>query len=161
MRRKNIVLMIILALVLAACAGSQEFNIVDLQEKLGKVFKETTGDIDNSKGTEDLATNVNAKKGFRHTINLTLNSNSQLDEKQVKDRILEFYDLSDSSGEKSCVIPAEVPANHIYAYNIEWTQVIRQGNIQQGKVQGQGDTLGTYDVVIDLQCQVVGVEVRK
>ncbi len=163
MIKKSAVLMSILLLNLAltACAGSQEFNVVDLHEKLGTVTKETTGDIDNSKGTDELDTNINAKRQFRHVIDLKLNSNASLDESKVNQKILDTYDIADASGEKSCIIPAQVPAGHIYAYDIEWTQVIREGNIQEGKVAGQGNLLGTYSIIIDLQCQVVGAEVRK
>ena len=163
MIKKSAVLVsiLLLNLVLTACAGSQEFNIVDLREKLGTVTKETTGDIDNAKGTDELGTNINAKRQFRHVIDLKLNSNATLDESKVKQKILDTYDIPDGSGEKSCIIPAQVPAGHVYAYDIEWTQVIREGNVQEGKVQGQGNLLGTYTVIIDLQCQVVGAEVRK
>ncbi len=162
-RRLQIVtaLVFILSIFLSACEGAQEFTIVDLREKLGKVTKETTGDVDNSKGTTDLTSSINVKKQYRHTITLVLNKNANLNEKDVKDRIYDTYDIPNASGEKSCIIPAEVPAGNIYAYNIEWTEVLREGNVQAGKGSNQGDVLGTYTVLVDLQCQVVGAEVKQ
>src|SRR5579872_5248366 len=134
-----LVLAVILCPLIAACAGNTEFSIVDLREKLGKVFKEKTGEVDNSKGTSDLNTDINAKRDFRYTIDLKLNSDANLDEKAVKDKIMDTYDISDPTGTKSCVIPAQVPAGNIYAYDIEWTEVTHEGNVVSGKDNPNGD----------------------
>jgi hypothetical protein len=90
-----------------------------------------------------------------------MTSSSSLDPQKVNQKILSTYDIKDSGGEKSCVIPAQVPAGHIYAYDVEWTQVIREGNIVEGANNPNGNLLGTYSIIIDLQCQVIGVEVKK
>ena len=155
------VVAVLLGGLFSACAGNQEFSVVDLRSRLGDVFKETTGNIDNTNGADELDINVNAKRQFQHDITLKMTSASTLDPQKVNEKILSTYDIKDAGGEKSCVIPAQVPAGHIYAYDIEWTQVIREGNIVEGTNNPNGNLLGTYSIIIDLQCQVVGVEVKK
>jgi hypothetical protein len=142
------------------CAGSTEFTIVDQREELGEVFTETTGTIDNTNGQTDLIQDIAARRQFRHTIDLRLNNSASLDRQEVEERILATYDLPSAAGEKLCLIPADVPPGGAYAYDLEWTQVLREGNIEEG-ASGGGDLLGTYTIVIDLQCQVIGVQVRR
>jgi hypothetical protein len=148
---------LIMLIVLVACEGQQEFVIVDQREVLGEVFTEQTGNIDNSNSSADLFQDISARRQFRHSIDLRLNESARLDRRDVEERILETYDLPGAQGDKLCIIPADVPAGKIYQYEIEWTQVNREGNIEEGQVAGQGNILGTYSIVVDLQCQVVGV----
>lgn len=152
-------LFVISVVVVTGCATQTEFTIVDLREVLGDVFVEQTGLVDNSNGTEMLTQDIAARREFRHSITLRMNPDASLDRRNVEDRILTTYDLPGATGEKLCIIPADVPAGHVYQYDIEWTQVLREGNIEEGQVAGQGNILGTYSIVVDLQCQVVGVNV--
>lgn len=153
-------IMCLVLLILIACApAQQEFVIVDQRELLGEVFKEQTGNIDNSTGTETLSQNISLRRDFRHSIDLRMNESARLDRQNVEQRILETYDLPDQVGEKNCIILADVPAGRIHQYDIEWTQVLREGNIEEGSTAGQGNILGTYRIAIDLQCQTVGVVV--
>jgi len=148
-----------LLITLAACAGPTEFSIFDQRELLGEVFTEQTGNVDNSQSDTDLSQDLAVRREFRHRIDLRLNQNANLDRAQVEDRILSSYDLADASGEKVCIVLADVPARAVYQYDIEWTQVLREGNIEEGNVPG-GNLLGTYSIVVDLQCQTVGVTQR-
>lgn len=145
--------------LIASCESQTEFIIVDQREVLGEVFVEQTGLVDNSSGTEMLSQDIAARREFRHAITLRLNPSTNLDRRNVEERILTTYDLPSATGEKLCLIPADVPAGNVYQYDIEWTQVLREGNIEEGQVAGQGNILGTYSIVVDLQCQVVGVNV--
>lgn len=141
---------------MTACAGPTEFVIVDQRELLGEIFTEPTGNVDNSQSDTDLSQDVAVRREFRHRIDLRLNQSSNLDRTEVEDRILATYDLADAAGEKVCIVLADVPPRTIYQYDIEWTQVLREGNIEEGNVAG-GNLLGTYSIVIDLQCQTIGV----
>jgi hypothetical protein len=153
-----LILSCIILLILFACAPTQqEFSIVDQRELLGEVFKEQTGNVSNATGTTDLSQDISLRREFRHRIDVRLNQGSRLDRQSVEQRILETYDLPDQVGEKNCTILADVPAGSTYQYEIEWTQVLREGNIEEGSVPGQGSILGTYRIVADLQCQTVGV----
>jgi hypothetical protein len=160
MRKKLLTLLLgTLVVILVACAAAaQEFIVVDQRERLGEVFTEVTSNVDNSAGTDVMIIDVNARREFRHTIDLRLNQNANLDRSEVEERILAQYDLPDASGEKICSIPADVPAGSVYAYEIEWTQVLREGNVEEGSSPG-GNLLGTYNIIVDLQCQVIGVVV--
>lgn len=158
-RKLFLMFMIVSGILLVSCATQTEFTIVDQREVLGDVFVEQTGLIDNSGGTEMLSQDIAARREFRHAITLRMNPDANLDRLQVEDRILTTYDLPGATGEKQCLIPADVPAGNVYQYDIEWTQVLREGNIEEGQTAGQGNILGTYSIVVDLQCQVVGVNV--
>jgi hypothetical protein len=157
LRRWIQVVGISLIVIMAACAGPKEFTVSDQRETLGQVFTEQTGNIDNSGSDTDLSQDVSMRREFRHSIDLKLNNDSGLDRRTVEDRILEAYDLPDSTGEKVCIVLADVPGRAVYQYDVEWTQVLREGNIEEGNVPGQGNLLGTYTIVVDLQCQTLGV----
>jgi len=156
LRHLTALLFVAAVIILPGCVTETEFTIVDLREVLGDVFSEPTQPYDNSTGTDPLLLDVAAQRQFRHSIRLNLNSGANLNRQNVEDRILTAYDLPDASGEKMCMIAADVPAGRVLQYTIEWTQVLREGNIVEGKTE-QGDILGTYSIVVDLQCQVVGV----
>jgi hypothetical protein len=136
--------------------ATNEFTIVDQREVLGAVFSAQIP-IDNSVSTTDLSIDLPAWREFSHTIVLSLNDDAELDSTIVEERILEAYDLLDRQGEKTCFIPADVPAGEAYRYEIEWTQMLHEGNIEEGS--GNGNIIGTYSVIVDLQCQVVDVDV--
>jgi hypothetical protein len=152
-------IMSIVLLTAQGCGGAKEFSIVDQREVLGEVTTEKTEPVDNTQGTTDLSQDIAARRQFRYQIDMQLNESSGLNRKDVEDRILETYDLVAQNGEQLCLIPADVPAQHSYLYNLEWTKVLREGNIEEGSTPGQGEILGTYKIVVDLQCQVTGVEV--
>jgi hypothetical protein len=157
---RTIILLFLFVVIAAACAPSQqEFVVVDQRELLGQVFREQTGNIDNSTGTVLLSQDIALRREFRHSIDLRINEGARVDRANVEKRILETYDLPDQVGEKNCIILADVPAGAIHQYDIEWTQVLREGNVEEGSVPGQGSILGTYRIVADLQCQTVGVVV--
>ncbi len=155
-----------LGIVLVACAGGggsndpgpQEFAVIDGRERLGAVFQEQTSDIDNSVGTSVLSQDLAAQRDFGHTISLNLNSNSRLNPGEVEDRIYTEYDIDNRTGQKLCVIPVDVPAGQIHRYEIEWTEVVREGTIEEG-IDGGGEILGDYEIVTDLRCQVIGLTV--
>jgi hypothetical protein len=142
-------------IIMTACAGPREFTIVDQRETVGQVFTEQTGNIANP-SENDLSQDVAVRREFRHRIDVRLNSGQNLDRRTVEDRILAAYDLPDASGEKICIVLADVPPRTTYKYEIEWTQVVREGNIEEGNQPG-GNLMGTYTIVIDLQCQTIGV----
>lgn len=156
---RNIVWLLFGLIVLVACDTTQEFVVVDQRELLGDVFTEQTGNIDNSNSSVELVQDISARRQFRHSIDLRLNDSARLDRREVEERILEAYNLPMAQGDKLCIIPADVPAGGIYQYEIEWTEVLREGNLEEGQVAGQGNILGTYTIIVDLQCQVVGVNV--
>lgn len=162
MRKPTLVMISILVVfILTAqdCGGAREFIVVDLREKLGEVTTEQSSPVDNTRSNEDLSQDIAARKQFRHTITLRLNPGAGLDEARVRERILDAYNIPGMGGEKLCLIPADVPAGRSYAYNLEWTQVLREGNIEAGPAPGQGEIYGTYSIVVDMQCQVTGVQV--
>lgn len=160
-KRPVFFLLTLTLLFLAACAsGPREFIVVDEREELGDVFTETTGGVDNSNGEDFLYQDLAALREFRHRMDINLTPAGEgLDRQQIEERLLDTYDLPDRSGNKTCLVPADVPPGNVYAYEIEWTQIRREGRIEEGPTPGVGNIYGTYEIVIDLQCQTVGVVV--
>lgn len=162
MAKVYILLLAVLFVFLPACDTQQEFVVVDQRDSLGSVFREVTQEFNNRNGAEDLDQNVSLVRQFRYAIDLRLNQNSRLRREKVEQRICETYDIKDcrSGGQKQCLLPVSVPAGRAYAYEIEWTEARREGVIRAGNDPDRGDVLGTYTIVIDLQCQTIGVQVR-
>ncbi|MCS6871838.1 MAG: hypothetical protein RML95_11005 [Anaerolineae bacterium] len=155
-------ILLFLFVVLPACEAQKEFVVVDQRELLGAVFKETTREFNNRNGSEDLEQNFSLNRQFRYAIDLKLNTNSGLRRQDVEERICETYNIANcrTGGQKQCLLPVSVPAGRAYAYEIEWTEVKREGVIREGNDPDRGNLLGTYTIVVDLQCQTVGVQVR-
>lgn len=145
---------LIALLALAACAPSApEYKIVDKREVQGEKSIVTFA-LNNSNGATSLVQNYPQSKNFYRGVELNLVSNSRLDEVQVMDKIYAKYKVT-KEDTKVCVIPLEVPAGQSFEYDLEWTEVLREGVIEEG-AQGGGNQLGTYRILITMTCQVVG-----
>lgn len=162
MSKGYILFLVLLFVILPACETQKEFVVVDQRELLGAVFKETTQEFNNRNGADDLEQNVSLNRQFRYAIDLRLNENSGLRRQEVEERICEAYNIANcrTGGQKQCLLPVSVPAGRAYAYDIEWTEVKREGVIREGNDPDRGNLLGTYTIIVDLQCQTVGVQVR-
>lgn len=142
------------SLLTIACAPSApEYTIVDKREVQGEKSIVTFG-LNNSNGAAPLVQNYPQSKNFYRGVELNLVSNSRLDEIQVMDKIYAKYKVT-KEDTKVCVIPLEVPAGQNFEYDLEWTEVLREGVIEEG-AQGGGKQLGTYRILITMTCQVVG-----
>ena len=143
---------IVLWLALAACTAAPEFAIKDKNQAQG-AKSIATFDVNNSQGTGPLVQNYPVSKSYYRWVDIKLASNSQLDEFTVSDKIYGRYKVA-KDDTKVCVIPVEIPAKQNYEYDLEWTEVLRQGVIEAG-ANGGGTQLGTYQILIDMSCQVV------
>lgn len=144
--------MLLFLVYFQGCFGERDFAVKDKRELQGNKTTEKFSQ-DNSRGSAVLAQDVPVKKQFKRAIDLRLNSSAQLDEEKVIDRIYNLYNVTEDA-EKVCVIPVEVPAGKNYEYDLEWTEIRREGVVEEGK-GGGGDLLGTYEILTDLTCQVV------
>jgi hypothetical protein len=158
MTKKILTILSLILIIVSACAPAKtEFTIVDQAGEQGETYIEA-GRIDNSAGTEVLVQDASFSKQYIHSIDLNLNRDTDLSAKEVRERILEEYNLVDSQGEKTCVFPVEVPAGVVIEYDMEWTEEKRTGLVVEGATGG-GASLGEYSILVDLQCQVVGQRV--
>lgn len=110
---------------------------------------------DNRAGTTPLTEDVPIPKQFSRSIELILDSKSNLDEGKVREKIYNSYKVQ-REAVKVCVIPVEVPAGRAYEYGLEWAEILREGVIEEGATGG-GKQLGTYRIRMDMNCQVVSV----
>ncbi len=151
-RSSTLFALLMLSLVLSACVTAPEFAVKDKRQAQG-AKSIATFNVNNSQGTTPLLQNFPVSKSFYRWVDINLVSNSQLNESAVSDKIYNRYKAS-KDDTKVCVIPVEIPAGQNYEYDLEWTEVLREGVIEEGATGG-GRQLGTYQILIDMSCQVV------
>ncbi|MBM3127418.1 MAG: DUF4062 domain-containing protein [Chloroflexi bacterium] len=121
-------------------------------EKIIELFKR-----DNRHNSTTLRENIRVRKQFHRSIVLsTTYSGRNLDEGKARERIYTLYHVS-QEGISGCVIPAEVPADEIYEYVVEWTQIIREGTISEVTEGLFGNQIGAYRILIDMTWRILGV----
>lgn len=134
------------------------YTVICDREVVHAVYSETTDEIDNTSGTTAIEQNLSLLRQFSPGIELELHANSGLDRGEVRDRILDEYQLAGAEQQKQCVIPISVPAGASYTYKIQWTEIASQGWIEEG-THGGGEILGTYSIITDMRCEVVSYQV--
>lgn len=147
-----------LGFVFTACATNDDITIQDKKEVQGENVKETLR-ADNSLGSTPLMQDLTAKKQYSREITIVPNPGEKFDTNEARQKILDNYNLNEGPAEQVCVIPVEVPAGNIYEYDLEWSEVKREGIIEIGSPDGEPE--GTYQFVQSMTCQVVGQRVIK
>jgi len=145
-------------LIFTACATNDDITIHDKKEVQGNKVVETLR-ADNSLGTTALAQDLTAKKQYSRDITIVPNPGEKFDVSEAREKILAEYNLNEGPAEQVCVIPVEVPAGNVYEYDLEWSEVLREGIIEVGTPDGKSE--GTYQFVQSMTCQVVGQRVAK
>ncbi len=156
-RLAKLIVPVFLVVLSVACASEPEFTVKDVREIPGQRQIQSLK-IDNRTGADTLKQDQKLAKSYRNSISLTLNGKQRLDEGKVRSRILEYYKFASEYSDirKDCTVPLEAPAGKHLEYDAEWTEVLREGSIVEGR-EGQGDKLGEYRIVVNLNCQVVDV----
>ncbi len=149
---KFIFIIVVLGVVVG-CSGPKEFTVKDRREVPGTKSIDTIK-VDNRNGTTTQTGDRAVAKNFRREPEVKLNSNSGLDESKVKQKIRDAYNIKKTDETKACSIFVDVPAGMYYEYDMEWTEVKREGDILEG-TSGDGNVLGTYTITVDYSCQTV------
>jgi hypothetical protein len=157
-RTLNVMIWMMLVFLLVSCESAVEYAIIDEREVLGNVYTENTNPIDNRMGTSDLVQSISIFRQFSPNVRVNLRPNSRLDQRDVEQRILNQYFAAGVEDRKNCAVPVSVPPGSAHVIEIQWTEVRRQGRIEQGR-QGGGEVLGDYNLITDLRCEVVGLNV--
>lgn len=147
----------IVVLTAQSCGGQPDFDVKDLKQEQGQSTTQTYTVPSNSvPQPQDMNMDFSVTKQFQHNIDINLASGSNIDEGKVRDKVYNLYKIPTSkiSDSKICVIPVSIPAGHVYQYQVEWDEVVRDGTITE---TGNGSTLGSYTLVEDLLCQVTGL----
>lgn len=154
----TISILVFIGLAFSACATNDDISIQDKKEVQGEKVVETLR-ADNSLGNTPLAQDLTAKKQYSRDINIVPGPGEKFDVSEARKKILAEYNLNEGPAEQVCVIPVEVPAGNIYEYDLEWSEVLREGIIEVGAPDGKPE--GTYQFVQSMTCQVVGQRVAK
>lgn len=149
---------ILIGLIFSACATNDDISIEDKKEIQGEKVTETLR-ADNSLGAAELTQDLTAKKQYSREITIVPKPGEKFDVSEARQKILDNYNLNEGPAEQVCVIPVEVPAGNIYEYDLEWSEVKREGIIEVGNPDGEAE--GTYQFVQSMTCQVVGQRVIK
>lgn len=154
MFRKNYHLVgLVLLAVLAITPGCtpQEYKPVDKRQVDGNMVVQTMP-VDNCLRDEALTQDMAVQQTFHHTVEITPQPGKTLDESELREKILTAYEIDRASEDKVCLLPVDVPARTRFEYDIEWTEIWREGTIE---TDPGGEQVGTYRILIDLGCQVV------
>lgn len=152
----GLVLLVLALATLTSCGGQEDVSIEDKREVQGDKVVESLR-ADNAKGTSILSQELPAKKQYNRQIKIDPNPGVKLDTAAVREKILTKYNLKDGNAEQVCVVPVEVPAGKIFEYDLEWSEVWREGTIETGSPDGNPE--GYYRFLQSLTCQVVGQRV--
>jgi hypothetical protein len=152
-------LIVFLATVATACVGQdQTITLADSGETQANKVVETMK-ADNSTGTSTLTQDLPAMKTYNRQVKVIPNPGVKVDTDAVRKMVLEKYNLKDGEAKQVCVVPVQVPAGKFYEYELEWSEVWREGVFYIGSPDDKPE--GTWRFLQSMNCQVVGQRVVK
>lgn len=157
--RRYIILLVLGVLVLAALYGcdavQEEDRITIIENK--QVQGETVDKIlqaNNCNGTADMDREMQAVHQYTHVIQISPNPGVAVNRKAVEDEIRSYYRIPNDQSDAVCVVPVTIPAGAYYTYDLEWTEVWREGVFELDEPNGAEE--GTYRFKQSMLCEVVG-----
>jgi len=161
-RSRSIVLAFVLAVFLfvAACGGVQEKDRITIIER-----KQTQGEsiqkvlqANNCDGKEEMDQELQAINQYNHDVEITPNPGVSVNRKAVDDEIRSYYKIPQTQSDGVCVIPVKVPAGAYYTFDLEWTEVWREGDFELQDPDNKPE--GTYRFRQSMLCEVVGQQAQ-
>jgi hypothetical protein len=148
-------LITLLVFVFTACAGPQDqdqITIVEKRQLHGEAITKTLH-ANNCDGTEDMKQDLTAVHQYLHEIEITPNPGATINRNAVESEVRNYYHVPQNESDAVCIVPVQIPKGAFYSYDLEWTEVWREGIFEQGKPDGQGE--GVYRFRQSLLCEVV------
>jgi hypothetical protein len=115
--------------------------------------------VDNSTGTSTLTQDLPAMKTYSRQVKVIPNSGVKVDTYAFREKVLEKYNLKDGEATQVCVVLVQVPAGKFYEYELEWSEVWREGVFYIGSPDDKPE--GTWRFLQSMNCQVVGQRVAE
>lgn len=161
-RFRFLILGIVLALflVLAACGGVQDQDRITIIER-----KQTQGEAvtkilqaNNCDGKTEMKQDLQAVNQYNHDIEIKPNPGVSVNRKAVEDEIRSYYKLPQTQSDAVCVVPVQVPAGGYYTFELEWTEIYREGDFELQQPDDKPE--GTYRFRQSMLCEVVGQQAQ-
>lgn len=147
--------LVFLAIFVFGCISPEpedQISIIDQREVKGESVVKTL-QVNNCVGAQELKQDLQSLNQYTHDIQITPDPGVSVNMEAVNHEIRVYYNLPSGPSDAVCVIPAVVPAGVFLNFEIEWTEVWREGIFEQNKPDGQRE--GIYRVRESMLCEVV------
>jgi hypothetical protein len=123
----------------------------------GEPIKEIV-EVNNCKGESVLETVVPASRLYTRELLILPEPELQPLVGRVRTAIMEHYQVENplDALTATCAVPAQVPAQTLYGYEVMWIPTWREGTIEAGAPDGKPEA--TYHLLESLSCKVVGFQ---
>jgi hypothetical protein len=151
-----VMLLFVLAVALCGCGSVQEqdrITIIENKQVQGEAVDKVM-QVNNCEGSEEMVQEMQAVHQYTHEIQITPRSGVKVNRKAVEDEIRSYYRIPQEQSDAVCVIPVQIPAGAYYTYDLEWTEVWREGVFELDEPDGRDE--GTYRFRQSMLCEVVG-----
>jgi hypothetical protein len=141
--------------LLVGCATPQNEDKITITEKRqvqGDAITKTL-QANNCNGTGEMREDLTAVHQYLHDIEITPNPGETINRVAVENEIRNYYQIPQQESDAVCIVPVSLSAGAFYTYDLEWVEVWREGIIELGRPDGQGE--GTYRFRQSLLCEVV------
>jgi len=157
-RRITLVILVIAVSILGTTCGpepEQTPQIIEQGNFQGKPFI-TELPVPNCDSDKELQTAQRIDQKYTHEVEIDRAPNSKADTQKLAQAVREHYQVESLVEVASYTVNANVPPGSIFTYQVEWTEVWREGDIEIGEIDD--DPEATYKFLESLTGGVVGVK---
>jgi len=159
LRRVSILLILTLgaSVLLPNCAPEPEQTpqIIERGNFQGRPFI-TELPIPNCDSEEALQTAQRIDQKYTHEVEILRAPNSKINPTELAKAVREHYQVKSLVEIASYTVNANVPSDSIFTYQVEWTEVWREGDIEIGEIDDNPEA--TYKFLESLTGGVVGIK---
>jgi hypothetical protein len=115
--------------------------------------------ISNCDSEEELQTSQRIDQKYTHEVEIVPAPNAKVNREELAEAVREHYGVEQLVEVASYTVVANVPSGSIFTYEVEWTEVWREGNIEIGEIDDSPEA--TYKFLEALTGGVVGYKSAK
>jgi hypothetical protein len=152
----TLAIIVITGSLLGACgpAPEQTPQIIERGNFQGKPFIQELP-IPNCDSGKELQTAQRIDQKYTHEVEILRAPNSKANPQTLADAVREHYQVESLVEVASYTVNANVPPDSIFTYQVEWTEVWREGDIEIGEIDDNPEA--TYKFLESLTGGVVGI----
>jgi len=158
LRRITLVILVITVSILASNCGpepEQTPQIIERGNFQGKPFI-TELPVPNCDSDKELQTAQRIDQKYTHEVEILRAPNSKTNPTELAKAVREHYQVESLVEVASYTVNANVPPGSIFTYQVEWTEVWREGDIEIGEIDD--DPEATYKFLESLTGGVVAIK---
>jgi hypothetical protein len=155
-RTHLIILIIVGSIVISSCGAEPEQTptIIERGNYQGRPFI-TELPIQNCDSDSELQTQQRIDEKYTHEVEILRAPNSKANPQTLADAVREHYQVKSLVEVASYTVSANVPPGSIFTYQVEWTEVWREGDIEIGEIDDSPEA--TYKFLESLVGGVAGI----